>query len=259
MTTNDERLSAPKVTLDVRFQLSRHQMDHSAVREYFAEPRLSVAAELNESVTVRFQPNCARPTTLRWTLGNRKVWHVEPAGATLPGEQAAWDDWQTQADMALWNHQQELPGLSKRGSVVAALLTGEVLGFANWGNTIMRFTHDPLPKETPEPDGYVTAIVSDYWGGTTLFDFEPLDGDEELVSFHWKEAEQQWLTEPTYEPFPAGEHPDLIRYAEQELQRIRAAERLADVWNDAYLLLLISLHQDGVTIEHKRQAPGRED
>jgi hypothetical protein len=56
-----------------------------------------------------------------------------------------------------------------------------------------------------------------------------------------------------------SDHPDLIRFAEQDLQRARAAERIADAWYDVYLLVLINLIPDDVTVEHKRRSPARDD
>lgn len=248
------------VVLEIRYQWPSHQVDHSAVRRHFNAPRLTVAGEENGPETLRFQPDATQRATLTWVLGNRTTWTIEPPGETLPGPEEAWDHWQKQADMALWMFRGDLASRGKHQSVVDALLTGEVLFCAAYGNTIMRYPHEPIPDETPQPDGYAACSTGKAWADNWQFDFEPLSGEEDdWVGLIWQADERRWLDAATYEPVDEDEHPELISFAEQDLQRIRRAEQIADAWYEAYLLVLINLFTDGVSIEHRRRAVRRDD
>ncbi len=69
------------------------------------------------------------------------------------------------------------------------------------------------------------------------FGFEPLSGDErDYVGLIWQADEHRWLDAGTYKPVDKDEYPELISFAEQDLQRIRRAEEIADEWYEAYLL-----------------------
>ncbi|KTR53772.1 hypothetical protein [Curtobacterium oceanosedimentum] len=248
------------VVLEVRYQWPSHQVDHSAVRRHFNAPRLTAAGEENGPVTLRFQPDATRPATLAWVLGDRTTWTIEPPGETLPGPEEAWNDWQKQADMALWMFRSDLASGAKCHSVVDALLIGEVQFYAADGNTVMRYPHEPMPKETPQPDGYVASEMGKAWAHNWEFAFELLDGDDDdCVGLIWQADERRWLKAGTYEPVDKDEYPELIRFAEQDLLRIRRAEQIADEWYAAYLLVLINLFPDGVSIEHRRRAVRHDD
>ncbi|KTR10371.1 hypothetical protein NS184_01570 [Curtobacterium luteum] len=162
--------------------------------------------------------------------------------------------------MALWMFRSDLASGAKRHSVIDALLIGEVLFYAADGNTVMRYPHEPVPEETPQPDGYAACSTGKAWADNWQFDFEPLSGEEDdWVGLIWQADERRWLDAATYEPVDEDEHPELISFAEQDLQRIRRAEQIADAWYEAYLLVLINLFTDGVSIEHRRRAVRRDD
>ncbi len=126
------------VVLEIRYQWPAHQVDHSAVRRHFNAPRLTVAARRTGQRRCGSNPMRLNGHSLTWVLGDRTMWTIEPPGETLPEPAEAWDDWQKQADMALWMFRGDLASRGKRHSVVYALLTGEVVFYAADGNTIMR-------------------------------------------------------------------------------------------------------------------------
>lgn len=259
-STTSREVRVATVVLEIRYQWPAHQVDHSAVRRHFNAPRLTVAGEENGPETLRFQPDATQRATLTWVLGDRTMWTIEPPGETLPEPAEAWDDWQKQADMALWMFRGDLASRGKRHSVVYALLTGEVVFYAADGNTIMRYPHEPIPDETPEPDGYVASELGKAWADNWEFGFEPLSGDErDYVGLIWQADEHRWLDAGTYKPVDKDEYPELISFAEQDLQRIRRAEEIADEWYEAYLLVLINLFPGGVSIEHRRRAVRHDD